>query len=92
MKSKAGRAYGKRRIFERHRHRYEFNNDYRNRLTKKGLQLVGLSPDKKLVEVIELRDHPYFIGTQFHPEFQSRPLHPHPLFDGFVKAAKKHAK
>ena len=92
MKSKAGRAYGKRRIFERHRHRYEFNNDYRNRLTKKGLQLVGLSPDKKLVEVIELRDHPYFIGTQFHPEFQSRPLHPHPLFDGVVKAAKKHAK
>ena len=54
--------------------------------------IIKRAQDKKLVEVIELRDHPYFIGTQFHPEFQSRPLHPHPLFDGFVKAAKKHAK
>ena len=90
--SKSAAAYGTRRIFERHRHRYEFNNDYRNRLTKKGLLLAGLSPDKKLVEIIELPKHPFFVGTQFHPEFKSRPLRPHPLFAAFMAAAKKISK
>ena len=87
--SKSLAAYGTRRISERHRHRYEFNNDYRARLTKHGLLLAGLSPDKKLVEIIELPKHPFFVGTQFHPEFKSRPLRPHPLFNAFVAAAKK---
>lgn len=72
---------------ERHRHRYEFNNDYREVLGEKGLIFSGLSPDGKLVEIIELNKHPFFIGVQFHPEFKSRPLNPHPLFEGFVKAA-----
>src|SRR3989338_5105813 len=87
--SKSFKAYGRRRISERHRHRYEFNNDYRARLTNKGLLLAGLSPDKKLVEIIEIPSHPFFVGTQFHPEFKSRPLKPHPLFREFVSAAKK---
>jgi len=87
--SKAFKAYGKKRISERHRHRYEFNNDYRSRLIKKGLLLAGFSPDKKLVEIIELPAHPFFVGTQFHPEFKSRPLESHPLFREFVSAAKK---
>ena len=79
---KTGRAL----INERHRHRYEFNNAYRDRLTKAGLVVSGTTPDGKLVEIIELKDHPYFVGSQFHPEFQSRPLAPHPLFNGFMKA------
>ncbi len=83
--------YGKRTISERHRHRYEFNNDYRARLTKKGLLLAGLSPDKQLVEIIEIPGHPFFIGTQFHPELKSRPLYPQPLFKGLIAAAKKRA-
>jgi len=85
------KAYGRRFIFERHRHRYEFNNAYRERLTKKGLILAGLSPDGKLVEIIELspKDHPFFVGTQFHPEFKSRPLRPHPLFREFINACLK---
>lgn len=86
------RAYGTRRISERHRHRYEFNNDYRSRLAKKGLLLAGLSPDKKLVEIIEVKDHPYFVATQFHPELKSRPLNPHPLFRGLIEAAVKRQK
>ncbi|OGY47216.1 MAG: CTP synthase [Candidatus Buchananbacteria bacterium RIFCSPHIGHO2_02_FULL_38_8] len=90
--SKSFKAYGRRRISERHRHRYEFNNDYRARLTNKGLLLAGLSPDKKLVEIIEIPSHPFFVGTQFHPEFKSRPLKPHPLFREFVSAAKKKSK
>ncbi len=81
------RCYGKNDIAERHRHRYEFNNDYREVLTEKGLVLSGLSPDKKLVETIELPDHLFYIGVQFHPEFKSRPNRPHPLFKGFVEAA-----
>ena len=85
--SQSAKLYGKSRISERHRHRYEFNNEFRQKLTKKGLLLPGLSPDKKLVEIIELSQHPFFIGTQFHPEFTSRPLEPHPLFVGFMKAA-----
>jgi CTP synthase len=85
--SVAAEAYGALEISERHRHRLEFANDYRDRLTEAGLILSGTSPDKKLVEMIELKDHPYFVGCQFHPEFKSRPLQPHPLFARFVKAA-----
>lgn len=87
--SEARRLYGKKDISERHRHRYEFNNDYRQQIEKVGMQIVGTSPDGKLVEVIELKDHPFFVGTQFHPELKSRPLDPHPLFVGFIKAASK---
>ncbi len=74
---------------ERHRHRYEFNNKYRDILTKKGLVISGISPDDLLVEIIELKNHPFFVATQFHPEFQSRPLKPHPLFADFIKSAIK---
>jgi len=85
--TKLAQLYGKAGIiFERHRHRYEFNNRYRKRFEKAGMKISGCSPDKKLVEVIEIPDHPFFIGTQFHPEYQSRPCQPHPLFLGFVKA------
>jgi len=80
---------GKAKINERHRHRFEFNNQYREKLTKAGLIISGTTPDGKLVEIIELKDHPYFVGSQFHPEFQSRPLSPHPLFVGFIKAVVK---
>ncbi|HXG50332.1 MAG TPA: CTP synthase [candidate division Zixibacteria bacterium] len=85
--SLALKLYGRKRISERHRHRYEFNNDYADPFTAKGMVLSGLSPDGKLVEIIELRDHPWFLGCQFHPEFKSRPMDCHPLFKGFVKAA-----
>jgi len=81
------RAYGKRLISERHRHRYEFNNTYRERLAAKGMHATGVNPDLDLVEVIEIPDHPWFVGVQFHPEYKSRPLAPHPLFASFVKAA-----
>lgn len=74
-------------IYERHRHRYEFNNEYREILTSKGLIISGLSPSEKLVEIIEIADHPWFIGVQFHPEFKSRPNRPHPLFKDFIRAA-----
>lgn len=83
------KAYGVNKISERHRHRYEFNNDYREKLEAGGMRFAGLSPDKKLVEIIELRDHPYFVASQFHPEFKSRPLRPHPLFRDFIKTAVK---
>ncbi|MCL5436248.1 MAG: CTP synthase [Patescibacteria group bacterium] len=83
---------GTSRISERHRHRYEFNNQYRARLEKAGLVIAGTTPDKKLVEIVELPDHPYFVGSQFHPEFKSRPLKPHPLFSGFVRAIVKNKK
>lgn len=83
------KAYGQANISERHRHRYEFNNDYRERLTGKGLLLAGQSPDGRLVEIIELPGHPFFVGTQFHPEFKSRPLKPHPLFREFIRIATK---
>ncbi|MFH0863708.1 MAG: CTP synthase [Candidatus Gottesmanbacteria bacterium] len=76
-------------IYERHRHRYEFNNKYREMMEKKGLVISGVSPDGKLVEAVELTDHPFFIGTQFHPELKSRPLSPHPLFIEFIKACQK---
>ena len=83
----AAQVYGTLKISERHRHRYEFNNDYRDSLEAKGLVLSGLSPDGRLVELVELPDHPYFVGCQFHPEFKSRPMAPHPLFSRFVSAA-----
>ncbi len=82
------RCYGKPLISERHRHRYEFNNDYRQVLTGSGLTISGLSPDKRLVEAVELSDREFFVGVQYHPEFKSRPDRAHPLFYGFVKAAK----
>jgi len=80
-------AYAVPEISERHRHRYEFNNEYREALTEKGLAITGLSPDSRLVEIVEIPDHPWFVGCQFHPEFQSRPLVPHPLFRDFIGAA-----
>jgi len=83
----AYRAYGKEEISERHRHRYEFNNDYKARLSEKGLVISGTSPSGDLVEIIEIKDHPWFLGCQFHPEFKSRPMQPHPLFRDFIKAA-----
>jgi CTP synthase len=85
--SHSAKAYGAKQIDERHRHRYEFNNSYREQLTAAGLVIAGLSPNKKLVEIIEMTNHPYFVASQFHPEFKSRPSRPHPLFDGFIKAA-----
>jgi CTP synthase len=85
--SKARQAYGEADICERHRHRYEVNNAYRERLTEKGLVLSGLSPDGHLVEMVEIPDHPWFVGCQFHPEFKSKPMAPHPLFTRFVAAA-----
>jgi CTP synthase len=85
--SRAHAAYGTTEIAERHRHRYEFNNDYRKRLEKAGLVCSGLSPDGELVEVVELPDHPFFIACQFHPEFKSKPFAAHPLFRAFIEAA-----
>ena len=83
----ADKAYKQTDIFERHRHRFEFNNAFRDILTEKGLVISGTSPDDVLVEIVELADHPWFLGCQFHPEFKSRPLRPHPLFNAFVKAS-----
>jgi len=83
----ARKAYGTKSISERHRHRYEFNNDYRQQLEKLGLVVSGVNPQRNLVEIIEVKGHPFFVGTQFHPEFKTRFLKPHPLFSAFVKAA-----
>lgn len=85
--SKAREAYGEELVYERHRHRYEFNNEYRELLEEAGLVFSGMSPDKQFVEMIELADHPFFLGCQFHPEFSSRPTRPQPLFTQFVGAA-----
>jgi CTP synthase len=85
--SLALKLYGKKKISERHRHRYEFNNSYRDLFVRNGMILSGLSPDGSLVEMVELKDHPWFLGCQFHPEFKSGPLDCHPLFKGFIKAA-----
>ncbi|HRH23188.1 MAG TPA: CTP synthase [Candidatus Magasanikbacteria bacterium] len=85
--TKVYKAYGADVISERHRHRYEFNNDYREEMDAAGLQVVGINPETDLVEIVELANHPYFVGVQFHPEFKSRPMRPHPLFVGLVKAA-----
>jgi CTP synthase len=90
--TRAAQAYGCLEISERHRHRYEFNNAFRDRLKEKGLILSGMSPDGELVEMIEFKEHPYFVACQFHPEFKSRPTVPHPLFTSFVEAALKNNK
>ena len=83
------REYKKEHIYERHRHRFEFSLRYRQKMEEKGIRFAGLSPDGELVEMIELKEHPWFIGVQFHPEFQSKPTEPHPLFHGFINAASK---
>jgi CTP synthase len=85
--SLAHRLYARDAVNERHRHRFEVNNQYRGKLQEAGLVFSGLNKDLDLVEMIELGDHPHFIGCQFHPEFQSKPFAPHPLFSGFVRAA-----
>jgi CTP synthase len=83
----AEKAYKLTDISERHRHRYEFNNAYKGCLCEKGLVISGLSPNGELVEIVELKNHPWFLGCQFHPEFKSRPMDPHPLFRDFIRAA-----
>jgi CTP synthase len=85
--STAARAYGATEISERHRHRYEFNREYEAVLTGGGLRITGATPDSTYVEIVEIPDHPYFLGCQFHPEFKSKPLEPHPLFSSFIKAS-----
>ena len=84
--------YKSEKISERHRHRFEFTLKYKDEFEKKGMVLSGHSPDEKLIEIVELPDHPWFIGVQYHPEFQSKPFSPHPLFAGFIKAAEKIVK
>jgi len=86
--TQAATAYGQPLVMERHRHRFEFNNRFRDLLTNGGLVASGISPDGTLVEISELREHPWMVGTQFHPEFRSRPNRPHPLFSDFIRAAK----
>jgi CTP synthase len=88
--TKAAEAYKKDLVYERHRHRWEYNNDYRELLADHGMVFSGISPDNRLVEIAEMADHPFMLGSQFHPEFKSRPNHPHPLFDAFLVAAIKH--
>jgi CTP synthase len=90
--SLAGRAYGQPIVLERRRHRYEFNNSYRELLAAHGMRFTGLSPDGRLVEIVEIPDHPFYLGTQFHPEFKSRPNRPHPLFANFIEAALTFAR
>ena len=90
--SVAMRAYGKKEISERHRHRFEFNNAYRDRLVENGMVISGTSPEGDLVEITELEDHPWFLGCQFHPEFKSRPMNPHPLFGEFIRASMEYKK
>ena len=90
--SLAARAYGQPIVLERHRHRYEFNNSYRELLAAHGMTFTGLSPDGRLVEIVEIADHPFYLGTQFHPEFKSRPNRPHPLFASFIDSALAFAR
>jgi CTP synthase len=92
MKTKAYKAYRTEHVSERHRHRYEVNNEYRRILQEAGMVLSGLSPDGNLVEMVEVKDHPYFVTCQFHPELKSRITHPHPLFVNFVKASLEKCK
>ena len=87
----AYQAYAVSEISERHRHRYEFNNAFKDRLEEKGLVISGTSPNGELVEIIEIKDHPWFLGCQFHPEFKSRPMEPHPLFREFIRASLGYA-
>jgi CTP synthase len=88
----AEKAYGMTNISERHRHRYEFNNEFREQLVRNGLSVSGTSPSGDLVEIVELPDHPWFLGCQFHPEFKSRPMDPHPLFSSFINAALEYSQ
>ena len=90
--TKVAEIYGKDVINERHRHRYEVNIDYKQRLEQVGMVFSGMSPDGVLPEIVELPDHPWFIGVQFHPELKSKPLDPHPLFTSFVKAAIRQSR
>ena len=90
--SKAYQLYGTDQISERHRHRYEVNNDYRDALTEHGMKLSGLSPDGRIVEMVELPEHPWFLATQAHPELKSRPNRPHPLFRGFIEASLEYQR
>ncbi|MCB0327237.1 MAG: gamma-glutamyl-gamma-aminobutyrate hydrolase family protein [Bdellovibrionales bacterium] len=90
--SKLAKIYGQKRISERHRHRYEFNNKYKEAMTKAGLVLSGVCPDNELVETVELPSHPWFVGCQYHPEFQSKPTKPHPLFVSFIQASLERQK
>jgi len=87
----AYQAYVVSEISERHRHRYEFNNAFKDRLEEKGLVISGTSPNGELVEIVEIKDHPWFLGCQFHPEFKSRPMEPHPLFREFIRASLAYA-
>jgi len=88
----AYRAYGTHEIAERHRHRYEFNREYQERLQAAGLRITGETPDGTYVEICEIGDHPWFLGCQFHPEFKSKPMEPHPLFKAFIGAAYKYRR
>jgi len=88
----ARNAYGAEQISERHRHRYEFNREFQQVLTEEGLKLTGETPDGTYVEICEIEDHPWYLGCQFHPEFKSKPMEPHPLFAAFIGAAKEHRK
>jgi len=90
--TKTSKAYSATTIYERHRHRYEFNNSYREEFEKNGMKIAGTTPDGELVEILELKTHPWFVGVQFHPELKSRPINPHPLFLGFIHEAKKLGK
>jgi CTP synthase len=90
--SRAGELYGAEVVHERHRHRFEFNNAYRERFAAAGMRATGVNPERDLVEILELEGHPFFLGVQFHPEFKSQPLHPHPVFRGFVGAALERAR
>ena len=90
--SLAYNAYKSGKISERHRHRYEFNNNHRDMLIKNGMVISGLYPQQDLVEIIELKEHPWFLASQFHPEFKSKPTSPHPLFTSFIEAAAKRSK
>ena len=86
------KAYQATNISERHRHRYEFNNEFKEKLEENGLVISGTSPNGELVEIVEIKDHPWFVGCQFHPEFKSRPMNPHPLFRDFIKASLQKSK
>ena len=92
--SRAAKAYGQSEVLERHRHRFEFNNAYREPFEAAGMMFSGTSPDGNLVEIVELTEHPFYVASQFHPEFKSKPNKPHPLFSGFIAAAHAcdHAK
>ena len=85
--SKVNECYDDKLIYERHRHRYEFNNEFRQQISEAGMKIVGTSPDGRLVEIVEIPNHKWFVAAQFHPELKSRPNRPHPLFTGLIKAA-----